>query len=182
MAPKRLLRRPARAPEPSWKRASSEDASVATKRKLPSVDSKCAEVAAALEEYGKGSYPTDVLQMLVAGISTSLAVVKEERHQFQQKIVDWIQAVFDTSAAASQKEIDDVSEKLKCADAQKVEREASVKERQQRIVELKLETATLQSAFNEASFVEKEASARLDAANKAQAGGETECDAAASKK
>jgi len=133
---------------PAKRPATSTAGAAAKKAKGPPVGKICKDVASALKS---SSLPPHVSTMLSQAMPGCLGACKEERHEFQARVVEMASEAMASVEADLQAKITAAEEKLASADAEKTSREAAV--------EATKKAAEEKSGLTEAAKKEAEAAA-----------------------
>lgn len=140
----------------------------------------CKEISAAVLE--AEGFPADVLRMLSGAVQDSLIPVKEERHAFQEKMIDMLQEVIATLEAAAAGKVATLEVKVGETDNEKASREAAAAAAVQDSIEKAAAVEAAQAALTAATSEVASAEQDKATAEKEQKQGDIEYNSAADQK
>jgi hypothetical protein len=142
---------------------------------------QCGIVADALHE---ADLPKDVVGMLSNRtlLKDCLAVPKEDRHTYQEQVIQMLTEVMEGLEAAFNTKIAEAEKKVAASDVDKAAKEAAEKAASEALEAKKTAAEEAKTASAEAIEAAKAAKAALQAATDAQKAGDAELEAAGSKK
>jgi hypothetical protein len=143
---------------------------------------QCSVVAEAL--LGATGLSQPVVNMLSNKtlLKESLAVPKEERHPFQEQVIQMISEVMETLETNLKTEIEEAEKKLAASDTDKAAKEGAEIAAKEALEAKKAETEAAKAASSEAVEAAKAAKAALATAESEQQDGDADLDAASAKK
>lgn len=121
---------------------------------------QCKELAAAIKE-GK-AFPEPVLKMLSHGLEGCFGAVKEERHSFQEQVVEMVETVLQHTEASMTAEIENSQAKVDGSVAEANRRQEFVTAAEQALALCVQSVATAQSESEKADAASKEALKELE--------------------
>jgi len=110
------------------KRSSSTAGRPAKAQKKEPAAAKCKEIAEALEIAQQKDVPAEVTSLLASTLKYCLPLYKEERHEFQNSILDMVAKTLGNSEAALQDEVVSAEATVNGGDEEQKRREAAVVE------------------------------------------------------
>jgi len=166
MAPKKSLKRPAAADAGASKKVARD---------------QCSEVADALQD---AELPKTVLSGLFnkTVLKDCLGVPKEDRHPFQEQVIQMITEVMESIESGMKSKIEAAEKALAESDTAKAAKEAAEKTAEETVTTKKAEAEAAKTAASEAAEAAKAAKAALATATSEQKSGDAELDAAIAKK
>lgn len=161
------------------KRSASTAAGGKKKKVAAGVEQQCKVVAEALAD--AEAFPKPVLQMLSASVKQCLGVPKEERHSFQEQVIDMVRNVLTSVQSGMEEQIQAAEQKVASADGEKSTRDAAA-EAAAAVHAQKVEaTAAAKAQVAATAEAQKAAKEAMVAAIKEQQAGDAELNAAAAK-